>query len=175
MSVLPLQGVSHTHVANPGKRTMESSASKSFLIVNNLFFFPQLPHLMELDQDRAIETTFDWCCLFLVCSFASFLKQPGFESKALNEPDPAVHSPFAKVVLICIPNLNKNCPKCSNAEQSRLFSEKQQFPFLFQIPSEKKKMLAYGKKALNILYPWGSVALVYFLYSLMFKISSVRQ
>lgn len=100
---------------------------------------------MELDQDHTIEKTFDWCCLFLVCSFASFLKQPGFESKALNEPDPAVHSPFSKVVLICIPNLNKNCPKRSNAEQSRLFSEKQQFPFLFQIPSEKKNASLWEK------------------------------
>lgn len=75
-------------------------------------------------QHHMIKTTSD--CFFLGFSlFASFLKQPGFESKPLNEPDPAVYSPFSKVIFICIIHPNKKkCPKCSNAELSRLLSEK---------------------------------------------------
>lgn len=63
--------------------------------------------------------------LFACLLFSTLLKQSGFEGKALYEPDPAAHSPFSKVILICTTNPNRNnCPKCSDADQSRLFSEK---------------------------------------------------
>lgn len=92
-----------------------------------LFFLSFLIFLMELAQDHMTETTSGWFCLFLVCSFALFLNQSGFESKALNKSDPDVHSLFSKAILICITRPNKNnCPKRSNAQQSRLFSEKEQ-------------------------------------------------
>lgn len=66
-----------------------------------------------------------WLFFFGFSLFASFLKQPGFESKPLNKPDPTVHSPFSKVILICIKHTNKNnCPQCRYVELSRMFLEK---------------------------------------------------
>lgn len=83
---------------------------------------------MELNQNCMIETTCDQFCLFFNARWLGlfvclFLKHPGFESRALNEPDSAVHSPFSNAVLICITSLKKkNCPNCNNKEKSRLCS-----------------------------------------------------
>lgn len=76
---------------------------------------------VSLTTSRPYDKDSFWLFFLGFSLFASFLKQPGFESKPLYEHDPDVHSPFSTVILICIIHPNKNnCPKCSNVELSRL-------------------------------------------------------